>query len=63
MPDAIEFYDIKYKKKIMIPKEQCVLEILETSKGPRRRIVATIWDNPNGIKRRLSKFCSKDFKL
>lgn len=61
----IEFYDVKYRRKVFVPKENCHLETFDTSRGVRTRIVAIIFDDPDNPtkERRLSKICSKDFKL
>jgi len=61
MSDVIEFYDTKHKKKVVVPKEQCRIETLETSRGKRKRVVATIYDTNKP--RNLSKLCAWDFKL
>ena len=61
MADVIEFYDVKKKKKVVVPKEQCRIETMETSRGRRKRIIATIYDTSQP--RNLSRICSWDFKL
>ncbi len=62
---TIEFYDLKYRKKTKVPKKNCHLETIQTSRGERKRIVGVIRDNPDDPKkeRNLSKLCSRDFEL
>lgn len=62
---AIEFYDLSTRKKIWVPRGQCKLEEFETSRGKRRRLIATIADDPDNpsATRKVSKLCSASFEL
>jgi hypothetical protein len=63
--ETIDFYDVKRRKHVEVPVKYCRTEILETSRGKRKRIVGAIRDNPSDPddERFLSKFCSMDFEL
>jgi hypothetical protein len=61
--DPIEFYDVKHRRKIKVPRENCELETIQTRRGERTRIVGLVRDNPTGPERKVSKLCSKDFRL
>lgn len=62
---AIEFFDFKLKRKVWVSREDCRVEDFVTSKGKRRRLIATVRDNPNDPAecRELSKLCSANFEL
>jgi len=61
--DPIEFYDVKHRIKIMVPRENCELETIKTKRGERTRITGFVRDNPGDPERKVSKLCSKDFQL
>lgn len=62
--EPIEFYDVKYKTKVKVPRNLCSLETFQTKRGQRTRIVATMKVKDDPTKEyKLSKLCSKDFTL
>lgn len=64
MTMTIEFYDVKYKEKVKVPRDKCSLVTFQTKRGQRTRIVAVMKnrENPN-LEYKLSKLCSKEFVL
>lgn len=62
---AIEFFDFKLQRKVWVPRGNCRLEEFVTSRGRRKRIIATVRDNPDNPSetRELSKLCPLDFSL
>jgi len=59
---TVEFYDVKTRSKIKVPRESCRVETFETKRGARTRLVGVV-QNDDGSERQLSVFVKKDFKL
>jgi len=62
--EPIEFYDVKYKEKVKVPRDRCRVEKFQTKRGERTRIVAVMQNREDPAKEyNLSKLCAKDFAL
>lgn len=61
----IQFYDMKLRQKVWVPREDCFTEVMVTKTGKKKRIVAVVRDNPRDPTdvRHLSKLCRMDFEL
>jgi len=62
--EPIEFYDVKYKEKIKVARSKCSLEVFQTKRGQRTRIVAVMKSKDDPAKEyKISRLCAKDFVL